>query len=83
MKERVNAAYLHCCLQTAKGGFLTNSSLRERFGLPKAKTAVTSQVIAAAVDTGLIFLDPATKGSRRTARYLPFYHSNQHCRQGL
>lgn len=67
MKERVNAAYLHCCLQTAKGGFLTNSSLRERFGLSKAKTAVTSQVIAAAVDAGLIFLDPATKGSRRTA----------------
>ena len=75
MKERVNAAYLHCCLQTAKGGFLTNSSLRERFGLSKAKTAVTSQV-AAAVDAGLIFLDPATKGSRRTARYLPFYHRN-------
>ena len=76
MKERVNAAYLHCCLQTAKGGFLTNSSLRERFGLSKAKTAVASQVIAAAVDAGLIFLDPATKGSRRTARYLPFYHRN-------
>ena len=76
MKERVNAAYLHCCLQTAKGGFLTNSSLRERFGLSKAKTAVTSQVIAAAVDAGLIVLDPATKGSRRTARYLPFYHRN-------
>lgn len=76
MKERVNAAYLHCCLQTAKGGFLTNSSLRERFGLSKAKTAVTSQVIAAAVDAGLIFLDSATKGSRRTARYLPFYHRN-------
>lgn len=76
MKERVNAAYLHCCLQTAKGGFLTNSSLRERFGLSKAKTAVTSQVIAAAVDAGLIFLDPATKGSRGTARYLPFYHRN-------
>lgn len=76
MKERVNAAYLHCCPQTAKGGFLTNSSLRERFGLSKAKTAVTSQVIAAAVDAGLIFLDPATKGSRRTARYLPFYHRN-------
>ena len=74
MKERVNAAYLHCCLQAAKGEFLTNSSLRERFGLPKSKTAVTSQVIAAAVDAGLIFLDPATKGSRRTARYLPFYH---------
>ena len=76
MKERVNAAYLHCCLQTAKGGFLTNSSLRERFGLSKAKTAVASQVIAAAVDAGLIFLYPATKGSRRTARYLPFYHRN-------
>lgn len=76
MKERANAAYLHCCLQPAKGGFLTNSSLRERFGLSKAKTAVTSQVIAAAVDAGLIFLDPATKGSRRTARYLPFYHRN-------
>jgi len=74
MKERVNAAYLHCCLQAAKGEFLTNSSLRERFGLPKSKTAVTSQVIAAAVDADLIFLDPATKGSRRTARYLPFYH---------
>lgn len=74
MKERVNATYLHCCLQAAKGSFLTNSSLRERFGLPKEKTALTSQVIATAVEAGVIFLDPVTKGSRRTARYLPFYY---------
>ena len=76
MKERVNATYLHCCLQAAKGSFLTNSSLRERFGLPKEKTALTSQVIATAVEAGVIFLDPVTKGSRRTARYLPFYYKN-------
>ena len=74
MKERINAAYLHCCLQAAKGGYLTNSSLRERFGLAKSKSAVASQLISATVSNGLIFQDPATEGSRRTARYLPFYY---------
>lgn len=73
-KERVNAAYLHCCLQAAKGGFLTNASLRVRFGLAKGKSALVSQLIASTVERGLIFQDPATAGSRRMARYLPFYY---------
>ncbi|MBT1167068.1 RNA-binding domain-containing protein [Bifidobacterium simiarum] len=77
MKERVNAAYLHCCLQASKGEYLTNSSLRARFGLAKNKSALISQLISTTVNQGLIFQDPATAGSRRTARYLPFYCRNE------
>lgn len=76
MKERINAAYLHCCLQAAKNEYLTNASLRTRFGLPQGKSALISQLIATTVEQGLIFQDPATAGSRRTARYLPFYCRN-------
>jgi hypothetical protein len=52
---------------------MTNQSLRERFGLSESKAAVTSQVIAATIEAGLIKPDEAVGGSRKYARYLPFW----------
>ncbi|MFC0265958.1 RNA-binding domain-containing protein [Alloscardovia macacae] len=74
IQERINAVYLHCCLRAEKNEYLTNGSLRERFGLPKNKAAQISQLIAQAADKGLIVQDPSTRGAKRTARYRPFYY---------
>jgi hypothetical protein len=52
---------------------MTNQSLRERFGLPENKAAVTSQIIAATIEAGFIKSDEAVGGSRKYARYLPFW----------
>jgi hypothetical protein len=52
---------------------MTNRSLRERFRLPEGKAANVSQVIASAINAGLVRADEGVGGSRRFARYVPFW----------
>jgi len=72
-KDRVRACYQHCCLRYVMNEQMTNQSLRERFKLVESKSTTVSQVIAEAVEAKLIRQDDATTGSRRYARYLPFW----------
>jgi ATP-dependent DNA helicase RecG len=71
--DRVRACYQHCALKYVISERMTNQSLRERFGLPENKAAVTSQIIAATIEAGFIKSDEAVGGSRKYARYLPFW----------
>jgi hypothetical protein len=52
---------------------MTNQSLRERFGLPENKAAITSQIIAATIEAGKIKPDETVGGSRKYATYLPIW----------
>lgn len=52
---------------------MTNTTLRERFGLPEGKSATASQVITATIQEGLIKPDEQAGSSRRNSRYLPFW----------
>ncbi|WP_433931034.1 ATP-binding protein [Curtobacterium flaccumfaciens] len=72
-EERIWSAYLHCCVKYERSDRLTNASLRARHGLPTSKTPVVSQTITAAVEVGLIKLDPRVGSSRRHAAYVPFF----------
>lgn len=71
--DRTRACYQHCALKWVMSERMTNQSLRERFGLPESKSAIVSQVIAAAMESGLIKPDEKVGASRRFARYLPFW----------
>jgi ATP-dependent DNA helicase RecG len=73
--DRVRACYLHGCLKYVSNEKMTNQSLRERFKLDasKAKSAQVSQIIAATVEQGLIRLDDEHAGSKRYAKYVPFW----------
>jgi predicted HTH transcriptional regulator len=71
--DRVRACYQHAALRWVMAERMTNQSLRERFGLPDSKAAIVSQVIAAATEAGLIKADESVGGSRKFARYLPFW----------
>lgn len=70
--ERVRACYLHACLKYVTRGFLTNASLRERFGIKENNRAAVSRYIREAVDAGLIrpFDEQA---SRKMMKYVPFW----------
>lgn len=72
-EDRLRACYQHSALKWVFSERMTNHSLRERFGLPESKAAITSQIIAATIDAGLIKPDEAVGGSRKFARYLPFW----------
>ncbi len=71
--DRIRACYQHCVLKWVVSQRMSNQSLRERFGLPDAKQATVSQIIAATQDEGLIKRDPASGDSPRYARYLPHW----------
>lgn len=71
--DRVRACYQHCALRWVMRERMTNQSLRYRFHLGEDKATITSQVIAATIDAGLIKPDASVGGSRKFARYLPFW----------
>ena len=71
--DRVRACYQHCALKWVMAEKMTNQSLRERFHLPESKSASVSQVIALTIEAGLIKPDERVGGSRKFARYLPFW----------
>jgi len=71
--DRIRACYQHCCLRYVLHEKMTNQSLRERFKLPEARADTASQIISATLAAGLIRLDNASVGSRRYARYQPFW----------
>jgi predicted HTH transcriptional regulator len=71
--DRVRACYQHCALKWVVSERMTNQSLRERFHLPESKSAIISQIISAAIDAGQVKADQKVGGSRKFARYLPFW----------
>jgi ATP-dependent DNA helicase RecG len=71
--DRIRACYQHCALRWVMSERMTNQSLRERFDLAEDKAAIASQVIAATIEAGLIKPDESVGGSRKFARYLPFW----------
>lgn len=70
---RVRATYQHCALKWVMSERMTNQSLRQRFRLPESKSANVSQVIAYSIEAGLVKPDEKVGGSRKFARYLPFW----------
>lgn len=71
--DRIRACYQHRALKWVMSERMTNQSLRERFHLSESKSAIISQIISATIETGMIKLDEKVGGSRKYARYLPFW----------
>lgn len=70
--DRVHACYLHACLRYVMRDSMTNTSLRERFGIDEKNSAIASRMIAAALDAGVVKpYDPAQ--GKRNARYVPYW----------
>lgn len=70
--DRIRACYLHACLKHVMRSFLTNASLRERFGIEEKNKATVSRFIREAVEAGLIrpFDEDA---ARNMMKYVPFW----------
>lgn len=70
MEERLWACYLHACVKQVQGEQLTNSSLRNRFGLEESSSGTISRLIKEAVAANLIKpLDATT--APRYMKYIP------------
>ncbi len=68
--DRIRAAYLHACLRYVQRDYMTNTTLRERFGIDEKNSSMVSRIIKDAVEAGLIRCHDETVGSR-ARKYLP------------
>ena len=72
LEDRLWACYLHACIKYMQGDYLTNSSLRKRFGEDKTSSGTISRTIKEAVLKGLIrAYDPDT--APRYMKYMPIW----------
>lgn len=70
--DRVRAVYLHACLRFVNREYLTNTSVRERFGIESQNLAMASRLIREAVDAGAIVpYDP--DAAPKLMRYVPVW----------
>ena len=69
-QERIRACYQHTCLWYVSGKQMTNASLRARLGLEQERYVLATRVIRDTLDAGLI---RQAGGSRKDARYVPFW----------
>lgn len=71
-EDKIWACYLHACIKYVQGEHLSNSSLRERFGLAVSSSGTISRLIKETVACGLIKpLDPTT--APRYMKYIPVW----------
>lgn len=69
-EDRIRAVYLHACLQYVNRRYLTNGSVRKRFGIETQNRATASRLIREAVDAGEIVSYDASAGPK-FMRYMP------------
>ncbi|MFH0728023.1 MAG: hypothetical protein V2B19_16985 [Pseudomonadota bacterium] len=70
--DRERACYLHACLKYVQREFMTNTTLRERFGIQDKNSATASRIIKETLEGNLIRpLDESA--SRKFMRYVPWW----------
>lgn len=70
--DRIRACYLHACLRYVQRDQMTNTSLRERFGIDEKNSATASRLIKEALEAGVIVPHDANAG-RKYMKYLPWW----------
>jgi len=70
--DRIRASYLHACLRYVQRDYMSNTTLRERFGIDEKNSSMVSRIIKDAIDAGLIRCHDETVGSR-ARKYLPWW----------
>lgn len=68
--DRVRACYLHACLKYVNREYLTNSSIRERFGIAPRNSALASRLIKEAVEAHRLVPYDAAAGPK-FMKYVP------------
>ena len=52
--DRIRACNLHACLKYVNRDYMTNSTLRERFGIEVRNSAIASRIIRETIEAGLV-----------------------------
>lgn len=71
-EDRIRSVYLHACLRWVNRDFLTNTSLRERFGIEPQNMSQASRLIKEAAAAGKI-LPYDAEAAPKMMRYVPYW----------
>ncbi len=71
-EDRVRAVYQHACLKWVTRQHMTNTTVRQRFGLGDQSAAMASRLIKEAIMAGAIAPYDADVGPR-SLRYVPWW----------
>lgn len=70
--DKIRACYMHAGLRYIQRDFMTNTTLRERFGIESKNSAMASRIIKETLDAGMISpFDP--ESSRKYMKYIPWW----------
>lgn len=72
-EDRVRATYQHCCLKFMNQESMTNSTLRERFGLSDKQHSKASKIISDTLEAQLIKPSDPNNRSNKHIKYIPFF----------
>lgn len=71
--DKIRAVYQHCVLKYVMNEYMTNESLRTRFGIEDKNYSTASRIIKLAIKTGVIKqLSPELKANRYQ-KYIPYW----------
>lgn len=71
-QDRIRATYLHACLKYVQRDYMTNTSLRKRFGIEERNSAIASRLIKEAILNKRIKLQDAS-ASKKYMKYTPHW----------
>ncbi len=71
-QDRIWATYLHSCLKYIQNDFMTNTSLRERFGIDPKNSAMASRIIKEALKAEKIKIYDESVGTK-AREYVPWW----------
>ncbi len=72
-KDSLRACYQHACLKYVSNDKMTNTTLRERFGIETKNASTASRIIKDAIEEGLIKDEDENNTSRKYRNYIPFW----------
>ena len=71
-EDRVRAVYLHACLRYVQREYMTNTTLRQRFGIDPKNSAIASRLLKDALAAGVIRLEDEA-AAPKLRRYVPHW----------
>lgn len=72
-EDRIRASFQHCIIQYIERNYMTNSSFRERLGLPESQSSSVSRIIKDAQEKWFIKpFDPENKAPKHK-KYVPYW----------
>ena len=74
--DRTWAVYLHACLRYVGREYLTNSSVRKRFGIEQKNSATASRLIKEAIESGAI-VPYDSDAAPKLMRYVPVWAASE------